>query len=258
MALSDQDLHQFKVAIGDRLVAAREERGLDQLELSRRSGVSRVMLSEFERAARIMSLEHFHRLCDGLGVRPCWLLAGEGEKWSDGPTIEQIRDEAWGYRKLDVDFVAAINALLRRYRQDKKLRTWALGGCLRAYWGTQWLGFDDLREVARILEIVCDRCGLDLVEVLESTGHSNASQYTADWLLHRGVDPEAFGPELQSDGITYEVRYHRSLARDPAKLMELAEQKGILKPQPARSKVSEALDYLLGFVRIFDPEPRRK
>jgi transcriptional regulator with XRE-family HTH domain len=257
MPLSDQDLLLNKSAIGDRLAVAREERGLDQLEVSRRSGVSRVMLSEFERGVRTMSLDHLFRLADGLKVRPSWLLVGEGERWVDGPTLEQIRDEAWSYRKLEVDFVAAINAMLRRYRQDKKLRTWALGACLRAYWGTQWLGFDDLREVAKIVEIVCDRCGLDLVEALESTGHANASQYVADWLIHRGIDPEAFGPELGSDETTYEVRYHHGLARDPRKLKELAEQKGIQANAP-KSKAGEALDYFLGFVRIFDPESRRK
>jgi len=255
--LNDEDIQLRKEAIGGRIADAREERGLDQQELSRRSGVSRVMISEFERGTRTMSLEHFHRLSDGLGTRPVWLLSGEGEKWAEGPTLGQIRDEAWNYRKLEVDFVAGVNAMLRRYRQDQKRRTWALGACLRAYWGTQWLGFDDLREVARVVEAASDQCGLDLVEVLESTGHSNASQYVADWLLHRGIDPEAFGPETQEDGLSYEVRYFKSLVRNKSKLQEIAQQKGLIEPPKSKSKAEEALGYLMGFVRILDPTSRR-
>lgn len=256
--LSDETIQERKEAIGERLVEAREDRGIDQQELARTSGVSRVMISEFERSGRTMSLEHLYKLCDGLCLRPTWLLSGEGERWADGPTLGQIRDEVWNYRRLEVDFLGAVNSVLRRYRQDRKRRTWALGACLRTYWGAQWLGFDDMREVAQIMEIACDRCGLDLIEVLESSGHSNASQYTADWLLHRGIDPEAFGPELQPDTNAYEVRYFRNLARTPAQLLELAEHKGILKAPSSKSKVGEALDYLLGFVRIFNPESRRK
>lgn len=256
--LSEEDLQLRKAGTGDRLVEAREDRDLDQQELSKCSGVSRVMISEFERAGRTMSLDHLHRLAEALRVRPAWLLTGEGEKWADGATLGQIRDEAMAYRRLEVDFVGAVNAMLRRYRQDKKRRTWALGACLRAYWGTPWLGFDDIKDVAKVVEIACDGCGLDPIEALESSGHSNAAQYVADWLMHRDIDPEAFGPELQPDGISYEVRYHRSLARDSQKLQELAEIKQPHKLQAPKSKVQEALDYLMGFVRFFEPDPRRK
>lgn len=240
------------------MLEAREDLGLDQQEVSRRSGISRVMVSEYERGGRTMSLDHLHRIANALQVRPGWLIEGVGEKWVDGPTRGQIRDEAMAYRRMDVDFVAAVNAMLRRYRQDKKRRTWALGACLRAYWGAHWLGFEDLREVAQIIEVACERCDLELVEVLESTGHANAAQYVADWLMHRGIDPEALGPVVQTDGTSYEVQYHPELAREPHVLHRLSEERTPRESKQGKTKANETLDYLMGFIRIFDPQTKRK
>lgn len=255
--LTDEDIQQRIHAIGMRLAEARDKRALDQQDLTRRSGVSRVMISDFERAARTMSVEHLFRLANGAGVNPDWLLTGIGEMLADGPTLGQIRDEAWRARSQEYNFIAVVDNMLRRYRQDKKLMTWALGACLRAFWGTPWLGFDDLREVAQIVETVSDRCGLDLIEVLEATGHATASQYIADWLLHRGIDPEAFGPECQNDDLSYEVCYHPELAKSPAELMEMAKKKGLIKSSALSSSVGQALNYFLGFLRIFDPQGRK-
>jgi hypothetical protein len=112
-----------------------------------------------------------------------------------------------------------------------------------------------MREVARIVERVSEACGLNLISVLESTGHSNATQYTADWLIHKGIDPEAFGPELQGDGFNYEVKYRPESAQSDKALKQLAKEKGLLPDvqdsQP--TKVDLVVDY---FVRLLGVRKR--
>ncbi len=106
-----------------------------------------------------------------------------------------------------------------------------------------------MKEVARIVEKVSEACGLNLIEVLEATGHSNASQYTADWLVHKGIDPEAFGPALQGDGFNYEVKYWPELARSEKVLSQLAREKGLMQEEKDSQpkKVDQVVDY---FVRL--------
>lgn len=254
--LNHEEIQEQLQAIGQRLAEARNTLGLDQQELSRRAGVSRVMISDFERSTRTMSVEHLLRLANGAGIQVQWLLQGTGEMVADGPSRGDILDQARKARKDDYDFIAAVNAMLRRYERDKKRMTWGVGACINAYWGAYQHGFADLREVAQVLEVVCDRFGLDLIEVLESTTHSNASQYIADWLLHRGIDPEAFGPAMKGDEFAYEVRYHQSLARPNSVLQEAAKEKGLIRPQSPGSKVLNTLNFLLGSLRVFGADKR--
>lgn len=232
-----------------RLAEGRELVGLDQQTLALRSGVSRVMLSDFERGARTPSMEHFYRICSGGRLSPAWVATGNGTPILVSPTRDEIRDEAQHLRSLEVHFVEAINALFRKYRTDKQHRSWALSGCIQVYFGAHWLGFSDFSEVAQIVETVADRSGLNLIEVLEDTQHCNAAQYISDWLLHRGIDPEAFGTELQEDRMTYAVKYRASMARAPEELRKLAKKPTSHKEPKAGSRVSGALDYLLSFVR---------
>lgn len=53
--------------------------GLDQQDLSARAGVSRVMISDFERGTRTPSVEHIFRICQGAGLNPAWVITGAGE-----------------------------------------------------------------------------------------------------------------------------------------------------------------------------------
>jgi transcriptional regulator with XRE-family HTH domain len=247
--LSEVEIKARIQGMGERLKEGRELRGLDQLSVSRESGISRAMISDFERGERAMMAEHIFKLSDSLKIRPEWLLTGDGVMATEGPSLSRIRDEAWNLRIMEVDFISAINALLRKFRNDQLRMTWALGSCIRAYWGAHWLGMQDMREVARIVERVSEACGLNLVDVLESTGHSNASQYTADWLVHKGIDPEAFGPELQGDGFNYEVKYRPELVRSEKVLGQLAIEKGLVQQEKdfQPKKVDQVVDY---FVRL--------
>ncbi len=250
--LSDAELEARTNGMGERLKEGRILRSFDQQDISKGTGISRAMISDFERGIRSMTSEHLFQVSECLNIRPEWLLTGEGAVSAEGPSLSRIRDEARNLRSMEVDFVSAINALLRKFRHDKRRMTWALGSCLGVYWGAHWLGAQDSREVARIVEQVSDACELDLVEVLEATGHSNASQYTADWLVHRGLDPESFGPQLQGDGLSYETKYFRELVRSEKELRALAKEKGLL-PEDASahpSKVDQVVEYFIQLLGI--------
>ena len=61
-----------------RLASGRRTLGMDQETLANLSGVARPMISDFERGARIPSLEHVIRICLGAGLNSGWVLSGEG------------------------------------------------------------------------------------------------------------------------------------------------------------------------------------
>lgn len=248
--LSEPELQARIQSMGIRLSEARELRGLEQQVVSRETGISRAMISDFERGVRPMMSEHLFKLAECLNIRPEWLLTGDGVMSVEGPSLARIRDEAMGLRMMEVDFIAAINALARKFRQDQKRMTWALASCIKAYWGAHWLGTQDMREVARIVERVSDAYGLDLIEVLESTGNCNASQYTADWLVHRGIDAEAFGSDMNADGHGYEVKYRIERAQSAEKLNEIAKEKGLIenKPDERSGRIDQVIDYFARLV----------
>lgn len=236
--------------VGPRLKVAREALGWDQQVLANRSEMARAAISDFERGARIPSVEQIFRFSDAGSINPAWLLTGVGEMFSTGPTQEQIRVEARQLRNLEVHFLEAINSLFRRYGQDAQRKVWVLGACIKAYYGAHWLGFSDMEEVAQVIESICDRFGLDIVSVLESTAHCNASQYIADWLMHRDVDPEAFGAKYTQDMSDYEVVYHHDLAKPKDVLLGLAKKSKNTHENTQKSKLNQALGYLLDFVRF--------
>lgn len=246
---SETELQARIQGMGIRLNEGRDLRGFDQQDVSRETAISRAMISDFERGVRPMMSEHIFKLSECLKIRPEWLLTGEEPMAMEGPTLSRIRDEARSLRMMEVDFISAVNALLRKFRHDRTRMTWALGACIGAYWGAHWLGAEDTRDVARIVEKVSDACGLDLISVLESTGHNNATQYTADWLVHRGIDPTAFGADMHPSGFSNEVKYNQVLARPEQELKKLAREKGLLQEENESkpTKVDQVVDY---FVRL--------
>jgi transcriptional regulator with XRE-family HTH domain len=73
-----------------RVEEARVARGLTQAELSRRSGVSRPLLSRIESEGRpSLAAETLLRLSAALGVRPEWLWCGTGMMDAAGQVVEQ-------------------------------------------------------------------------------------------------------------------------------------------------------------------------
>lgn len=251
--ISNQELRESLSQIGGRLAEARAAVGMDQLELSRKSEVSRVMISDFERATRTMSIEHLLRLADGLEVRIEWLLTGRGEMRVNGVSLEEIRYQTRQGRKQEYTFIATVNRMVLLYGHDTLRMTWALGSCIRAYWGVPWLGFADLREVAQVVLAVVDQLGLNLIEVLESTGHLNATQGLADCLSRQGVDPNAFSADWDAPHTHYQVRYYFDRARPKEELLQAARELGVLSEEPTPAPARRTLADFLRGLRIFDP-----
>jgi transcriptional regulator with XRE-family HTH domain len=80
--------------IGMKLRQAREERGVSQSSLARRTGVPQPAISRIESGAEVPSLERWSRLLGGLGLRPSVELA----PISEPPSEEQHTAYA---RRLD-------------------------------------------------------------------------------------------------------------------------------------------------------------
>jgi transcriptional regulator with XRE-family HTH domain len=65
------------VALGKRLAAIRERRGLKQTDLAERAGLSAAFISEIENGHRNVSSEKLLRLANALGASIDYLLRGE-------------------------------------------------------------------------------------------------------------------------------------------------------------------------------------
>ncbi|MBD3287042.1 helix-turn-helix domain-containing protein [candidate division WOR-3 bacterium] len=83
----------FDELIGQRIRAARKERGLNQEELSLRLGIHRNSLVRYERGERGIDVDLLTRLADALEVSFHWLVTGEGEmeRLPDIPESERER-----------------------------------------------------------------------------------------------------------------------------------------------------------------------
>ncbi len=68
-------------SIGERLRAARENKELEQSTLSDRVGVAVRTLQRWEKGLQVPDSNYLLRLAKSIGVRPEWLLTGEGEMY---------------------------------------------------------------------------------------------------------------------------------------------------------------------------------
>jgi len=71
----------MKSTIGDRIRAARENKELDQVELSERVGVATRTLQRWEKGNQVPDGNYLISLARYTGVRPEWILTGEGEMY---------------------------------------------------------------------------------------------------------------------------------------------------------------------------------
>ncbi|HXX63674.1 MAG TPA: S24 family peptidase [Bacteroidota bacterium] len=69
----------MKSTIGERLRTARENRGMDQLSLSRKIGVVTRTLQRWEKGEQVPDGIAITKLAKATSVQPTWLLTGEGE-----------------------------------------------------------------------------------------------------------------------------------------------------------------------------------
>lgn len=64
---------------GERLTAAMAAKSLKKSEVARRSGISPQLISEYAAGLKIAGADNLFSIADALGVRPRWLIRGEGE-----------------------------------------------------------------------------------------------------------------------------------------------------------------------------------
>lgn len=66
--------------LGDRLFAVRKEAGLGLLALGKKAGVAHMTISAIEKGRQMPAADTIERLARALGVSPCWLAFGMGER----------------------------------------------------------------------------------------------------------------------------------------------------------------------------------
>ena len=87
------------LGLGDRLKGERERAGLNQTELGRRIDVDQSTISKVERGLMGLTLEAAVAAAALLGVRPCWLLFGEGDR-EPTPGDAYLAGMAAAYREI--------------------------------------------------------------------------------------------------------------------------------------------------------------
>lgn len=151
MLILDRDT--FLTAVGARVRARREERGLSRRELSQRSQVSERFLAQLESGQGNISLARFAEVANALGVSPAELLAGAEQA---GPSHH------------------APVALLGVRGAGKS----TVGAALAARLGVQFVELDQTIEQA---------AGLSLAELFELHGEAHYRQLERD-ALRRVLD----------------------------------------------------------------------
>lgn len=73
-----------------RLYLARRAAGLTQMELSARTGVSQVLISNMERAAREGSADTYRRLAKALGLSVSYLTGEQVQDWIEGSGRQEL------------------------------------------------------------------------------------------------------------------------------------------------------------------------
>ena len=80
----------MKSNIGTRIREARENKSLDQIYLARKTGVVSRTLQRWEKGDQIPGGDYLMLLAKYTGVRPEWLLTGDGEMYSNPPTLPNV------------------------------------------------------------------------------------------------------------------------------------------------------------------------
>ena len=66
--------------LGARLFAVRKEAGLGLLALSKKAGVAHTTIGDIEKGRQMPAADTVERLARALGISPCWLAYGIGER----------------------------------------------------------------------------------------------------------------------------------------------------------------------------------
>ena len=107
-------------AFGQRLAAARKDRGLTQVLFAEKLGISRELVGYYERQASNPSLDFIQRAADALNIEAIYLVEGQAKKaLRTGPPSKL--DETLGEvkklpRKKQEQLIRMINAFLAAER----------------------------------------------------------------------------------------------------------------------------------------------
>ncbi len=80
----------MKTTIYQRIKSARENKEMDQGTLSRKIDVAMRTLQRWEKGEQVPDSQYLLRLAKSMGVRPEWLLTGEGEMYPSQPPHSNI------------------------------------------------------------------------------------------------------------------------------------------------------------------------
>src|ERR1041385_117661 len=81
---------KMKTALGERIRLARENKELEQASLSARVNVAKRTLQRWEKGEQVPDSNYLMSLARCVGVRPEWLLTGEGEMYPSLPPRSKI------------------------------------------------------------------------------------------------------------------------------------------------------------------------
>lgn len=94
----------MKSSIGDRIRKARENKEIDQGTLARKVGIASRTVQRWEKGEQVPGGDYLMQIARWTGVRPDWLLTGEGDMYlrtDRAPNIIRFRKDAT-FRKVDL------------------------------------------------------------------------------------------------------------------------------------------------------------
>jgi len=100
----------------------RQEKGLSQLELAKKSDLQASAISHFETGRRTPSMENLGRLADALGVSSDFLLGRATAPEASGPAIAQLVADYSRLSSYDQHNVLRFAAMLAEKRQDEGVK----------------------------------------------------------------------------------------------------------------------------------------
>lgn len=102
-----------KNTIGDRIRKARENKEIDQTTLSRKVRIATRTLQRWEKGEQVPAGDHLLQIAKWTGVRPGWLLTGEGDMYlntESSPKIIRFKPDAV-FRKVSLVEVPLLSSV---------------------------------------------------------------------------------------------------------------------------------------------------
>jgi transcriptional regulator with XRE-family HTH domain len=205
------DGEALQAAVTDRLRVAKAAKGIQQDELALKVGLSRAMISDIFRGAHLASLPQIEALSRALGVRFAWLATGDGVMVDERPPKESLLETARKLESLGVNYLGACLAMMPTVPPSKAAWEAALHATTAHYVVCAPHGMSD-PDMAFVLDLIVERCGLSLLEVLDGFEPSHRIAHFLELFRNRGIDPEAFMWGWEG-GLAGPLRYRVERAR---------------------------------------------